>query len=43
MMNIELVAEMVMYGLAWLIIGAGMTFVFAAAFFGFPSDEEDEK
>jgi hypothetical protein len=42
-MNIDAIAHAAMYGLAWFIISAGFTFILAAAFFGFPSDEEDEK
>tara|TARA_R100000808_G_C2148381_1_gene156526 strand:- start:1416 stop:1574 length:159 start_codon:yes stop_codon:yes gene_type:complete len=40
---IELIAEMAMYGLAWLIIGSGLTFIFAAAFFGYPEEISEEE
>ena len=42
-MNIDAIAQAVMYCLSWLVISAGCTFILAAAFFGYPSDEEGEK
>ena len=36
-------AEVGMYTLAWLVISCCFTFVIAAAFFGFPEDEEAPK
>lgn len=44
MMNIiESLAHAAMYGLAWLIISCGLTFVIAAAFFGFPEEISKEE
>ena len=37
---IESVANATMYGLAWLVISCGLTFIIAAAFFGFPEEIE---
>ena len=37
---IESIANAAMYGLAWFIISCGFTFIIAAAFFGYPKDEE---
>ena len=37
---IESIANAAMYGLAWFIISCGLTFIIAAAFFGYPKDEE---
>jgi len=39
----EYVVQAVYYLLIWTVLGAGLAFVLAAAFFGFPSDEEDGK
>ena len=39
---IESIAYAVMYGLLWLVISCGCTFIIAAAFFGFP-EEKDNK
>ncbi len=35
---IDSVGYAVMYGLLWLIISCGFTFIIAAAFFGYPED-----
>ena len=40
---IDSVANAAMYGLAWLIISCGLTFIIAAAFFGFPEEIEPPK
>ena len=40
---IDSVANAAMYGLAWLIISCGLTFIIAAAFFGFPEEIETPK
>ena len=37
---IESIAYAVMYGLLWLVISCGCTFIIAAAFFGFPEELE---
>jgi len=38
-----MIARGVYYILVWGIICSGLTFILAAAFFGFPSDEKDGK
>ena len=38
----EAVAQIAMYTLAWFIIGSGITFVLAAAFFGYPEEKDKE-
>ena len=40
---IESIANAAMYGLAWLVISCGFTFIIAAAFFGYPEDKEHPK
>ena len=40
---IESVANAAMYGLAWLVISCGFTFIIAAAFFGYPEDKDPPK
>ena len=40
---IESVANAAMYGLAWLVISCGFTFIIAAAFFGYPEDKDKPK
>ena len=40
---IESIANAAMYGLAWLVISCGFTFIIAAAFFGYPEDKDDSK
>ena len=40
---IDSVASATMYGLAWLVISCGLTFIIAAAFFGFPEEIESPK
>jgi hypothetical protein len=37
---IDSIANATMYGLAWLVISCGCTFIIAAAFFGFPEEIE---
>ena len=37
---INTLSEVSMYTLAWLVISCGCTFIIAAAFFGYPKDEE---
>ena len=39
---IDSVAHAVMYGLVWLVISCGFTFIIAAAFFGFPEEKDEE-
>ena len=39
---IEPIANAAMYGLAWLVISCGFTFIIAAAFFGFPEEKDEE-
>ena len=39
---IESVGHAVMYGLAWLVISCGFTFILAAAFFGYPKEKDEE-
>ena len=39
---IDSVANVAMYGLAWLIISCGFTFIIAAAFFGYPEEKDEE-
>ena len=40
---IDSIANATMYGLAWLVISCGCTFIIAAAFFGFPEEIEPPK
>ena len=40
---IESIAYAVMYGLLWLVISCGCTFIIAAAFFGYPEEIEPPK
>ena len=40
---IDSAANAAMYGLAWLIISCGFTFIIAAAFFGYPEDKDPPK
>ena len=43
MMNfISTLAEVGMYTLAWFVISCGLTFVIAAAFFGYPEEKDEE-
>tara|TARA_R100001591_G_scaffold34998_1_gene46576 strand:- start:22 stop:168 length:147 start_codon:yes stop_codon:yes gene_type:complete len=39
---IESVAHAAMYGLAWLVVSCGLTFILAAAFFGYPEEKHEE-
>ena len=39
---INTIAEVSMYTLAWFIISCGLTFVVAAAFFGYPEEKDKE-
>ena len=39
---IESAAHAAMYGLAWLVISCGLTFILAAAFFGYPEEKDEE-
>ncbi len=39
---IESIANAAMYGLAWLVISCGFTFIIAAAFFGYPEEKDEE-
>ena len=39
---ISTLAEVSMYTLAWLVISCGLTFIIAAAFFGFPEEKDEE-
>ena len=39
---ISTLAEVGMYTLAWLVISCGLTFIIAAAFFGFPEEKDEE-
>jgi len=36
----EAVAQVAMYALAWFVIGSGVAFILAAAFFGYPEDKK---
>ena len=40
---IESITHATMYGLAWLVISCGLTFIIAAAFFGYPEEIEPPK
>ena len=40
---ISTLAEVGMYTFAWLVISCGFTFIIAAAFFGYPEDEDPPK
>ena len=40
---IESIGHAVMYGLAWLVISCGFTFIIAAAFFGFKEEKNLEE
>ena len=43
-MNIfEAMAHVVMYSLVWFIIGSGLAFILAAAFFGYPEEITEEE
>jgi len=36
------IAEVSMYTLAWIVISCGLTFILAAAFFGYPEEKDKE-
>ena len=38
----DTLAQVTLYGFAWLAISAGLTFVIAAAFFGSPQEKDEE-
>ena len=40
---IEAVAQIAMYALGWFIIGSGVAFFIASAFFGFPKEISKEE
>ncbi len=39
---ISSLAEITMYTLAWFCISCGLTFILAAAFFGYPVEKDEE-
>ena len=39
---ISSLAEVGMYTLAWFVISCGLTFILAAAFFGYPEEKDEE-
>jgi hypothetical protein len=40
---ISMLAEVSMYTLAWIVISCGLTFILAAAFFGYPEEKNLEE